>query len=71
MQLRLIFHKTLIKTSWKSENFKVLVDLAVFRQLRKLWKKGGGEFILFLSLFLSVQLFHIYKLIHITKNQEY
>ena len=37
MQLRLIFHKTLIKINWKSENFKV-IDLVVFQQLRKLWK---------------------------------
>ena len=43
MQSPLIFHKTLIKTKWKSEHFKVLVDLAVFQQLRKLWKEGGGK----------------------------
>ena len=54
MQLRLIFYKTLIKTNQKSENFKVLVNLTVFQQLRKLWKEGGGKFNLFSSLFLSV-----------------
>ena len=54
MQLRLIFYKTLIKTNQKSENLKVLVNLTVFQQLRKLWKEGGGKFNLFSSLFLSV-----------------
>ena len=62
MQLRLIFHKTLIKTNWKSEKLKVLVNLAVFQQLRKLWKGGGGKFILFLSLFLCLQINFQYKL---------
>ena len=38
MQLLLIFPKT----NWKSENLKVLVDLAVFQQLRKLWKEAEG-----------------------------
>ena len=58
MQVLLIFHKT----NWESENFKVVVDLAVFQQLRKLWKEGGGEFILFLSLFLTVHTNFQYKL---------
>ena len=31
MQLLLIFHKT----NWKSENFKVLADLAVFKEIRQ------------------------------------
>ena len=52
IQLLLVFHKT----NWKSENFKVLADLAVFQQLRKLWKEGGGKFILFLSLFLTANI---------------
>ena len=34
MQLHLIFHKTLIKANRKSENLKVLVDLAAFQQLK-------------------------------------
>ena len=62
MQLHLIFHKTLIKTNWKSEHFKVLVDLAVFQQLRKLPKEGVGTFILLLSLFLSLHINFQYKL---------
>ena len=59
MQLHLIFHKRLMKTNGKSENSKVL---AVFQQLRKLWKGGGGKFILFLSLFLFLQINFQYKL---------
>ena len=43
MQLCLIFHKTLIKANWKSENFKV-IDVIVFQQLRKLWKGEGTKF---------------------------
>ena len=35
MQLRIIFHKTLIKTNRQSENFNVK-DLVVFKPLRKL-----------------------------------
>ena len=62
MQLHLIFHKRLIKTNWKSGNFKVLVDFPVFQQLRKLWREGGGKFILFLCLFLSVHINFQYKL---------
>ena len=58
MQLLLIFHKT----NWKSENFKVLVDLTVFEQLRKLWKEGRGKFILFLSWILPVHINFQYKL---------
>ena len=58
IQLLLIFHKT----NWKSENFKALVDLAVFQQLRKLWNEGGGKFILFLWLFLTVHINIQYKL---------
>ena len=53
MQLRLIFYKTLIKTIWKSDNFKI-IDLVTFQQLRRLWKGGGHKFVLFLSLLLSV-----------------
>ena len=59
MQLHLIFHKRLMKTNGKSENSKVL---AVFQQLRKLWKGGGGKFISLLSLFLSVHIDFQYKL---------
>ena len=62
MQLHLIFHKGLIKTNWKSGNFKVLVDFPVFQQLKKLWTEGGGKFILFLWLFLSVHITFQYKL---------
>ena len=44
MQLLFIFHKT----NQKSENVKALLDLAVFQQLRKLWKGGEDQFVLFL-----------------------
>ena len=54
MQLLLIFHKT----NLKSENFKVLLDLAVFQ---KLWRKGRGKFILCLSLFLTVHINFQYR----------
>ena len=62
IQLRLIYHKSLIKANWKYEYFKVLVYLAVFPQLRKLWKVGWGKFILFFWLFLSVHINFQYKL---------
>ena len=62
MQLCLIFLKTLMKKNWKTGNFKVLIDVAVFQRLRKLRKKGGGKFIFFLSLFLSVHINFQYKL---------
>ena len=52
MQLLLIFHKI----NGKSDNFKVFVDLTVLQPLRELWKKGGGKFILFSSLFLTVHI---------------
>ena len=52
MQLRLIFYKRLIKTNWKSENFKV-IDLVVFQQLKKFGSRGAGKFVLLL-LFLSI-----------------
>ena len=42
MELRLFFHKMLIKTNWKSQNFKV-IDLVVFQQLRKLNGVEGGK----------------------------
>ena len=58
MQLLLIFRKT----NWKSDNFNFLVDLAVFQQLGKLWKEGGGKFVLFLSLFLTVHIYFECKL---------
>ena len=58
MQLLLIFRKTI----WKSDNFNFLVDLAVFQQLGKLWKEGGGKFVLFLSLFLTVHIYFECKL---------
>ena len=58
MQLLLIFRKT----NWKSNNFNFLVDLAVFQQLGKLWKEGGGKFVLFLSLFLTVHIYFECKL---------
>ena len=58
MQFLLLLHKT----NWKFENFKVLVDLAVFQQLRNLQKEGGGKFILFLSLFLTAHINFQYKL---------
>ena len=61
MQLGLIFRKTLIKTNRKSEKFKML-DLLAFQQLRKLWKGGEGEFVLILSLLLSVHINFQYKL---------
>ena len=57
MPLLLIFHKT----NGKPESFIVLIDLAVFQQLRKLWKEGGGNFILFLTLFLTVHINVQYK----------
>ena len=52
MQLLFIFGKT----NQKSENVKALLDLAVFQQLGKLWKEGEGQFVLFLSLFLTVHI---------------
>ena len=58
MQLLLIFHKK----NWKSENFKVLVELVVFQQFRKVWKEGEGKFISFLSLFLTLHINVQYKL---------
>ena len=58
MQLILIFQKT----NQNSDKFKVLVDLAVSQQLRKLWKEGGGKFILFWSLFFAVHINFQYKL---------
>ena len=64
MELRLIFHKTLLKRNWKTGHFK-LIYLAVFQQLRKLYlelKGRGGKFVLFLSLFLSVHINFQYKL---------
>ena len=57
MPLLLIFHKT----NGKPGSFIVLTDLAVFQQLRKLWKEGGSNFILFLTLFLTVRINVQYK----------
>ena len=62
MQSCLIFHKTLKKANRKSENFKVLVDLTDFLQLRKLWNEGEDKFILLLSFFLFVHKTFQYKL---------
>ena len=58
MQLLLIFHNA----NWKSQNFKVLSDLVLFQQLRKLWKEGKVKFILFWSLFLTIHINFQYKL---------
>ena len=58
MQLLLICQKT----NLNSENFKDLVDLAVFQQLRKLWNGGGGKLILYLSLILTVHINFQYQL---------
>ena len=49
-----------------SENFKALVDLAVFQQLRELWKNGGDKLILFFSLFLTVHINFRYELKYYT-----
>ena len=49
-----------------SENFKALVDLAVFQQLRELWKNGGDKLILFFSLFLTVHINLRYELKYYT-----
>ena len=58
MQLLLIFHNA----NWKSQTFKVLSDLVLFQQLRKLWKEGKVKFILFWSLFLTIHINFQYKL---------
>ena len=49
-----------------SENFKALVDLAVFQQLRELRKNGGDKLILFFSLFLTVHINFRYELKYYT-----
>ena len=49
-----------------SENFKALVDLAVFQQLRELWKNGEDKLILFFSLFLTVHINFPYELKYYT-----
>ena len=49
-----------------SENFKALVDLAGFQQLRELWKNGGDKLILFFSLFLTVHINFRYELKYYT-----
>ena len=49
-----------------SENFKALVDLAVFQQLRELWKNGEDKLILFFSLFLTVHINFRYELKYYT-----
>ena len=62
MQLHWVFHKRVNKIKLKIWKF-IGIDLVVFQQLRKRWlesKRGWGNFILFLSLFLSVhKLFNI------------
>ena len=57
----LIFSQNVNKNKLK-DFFKALVDLAVFQQLRKLWKGGGPQFTLFLSLFLYAHINFQYKL---------
>ena len=49
-----------------SENFKALVDLAVFQQLRELWKNGGDKLILFFSLFVTAHINFRYELKYYT-----
>ena len=49
-----------------SENFKALVDLPVFQQLRELWKNGGDKLILFFSLFVTVHINFRYELKYYT-----
>ena len=49
-----------------SENFKALVDLAVFQQLRELWKNGEDKLILFFSFFLTVHINFRYELKYYT-----
>ena len=56
IQNNTLMHLTFHNTNSESENFNVLVDLAVFKQLRKLWREGANKFILYLSLFMAVHI---------------